>query len=42
VLLAVLIASETRLYGEGRFQVRHEFAVEGAGRYARPEGEDAS
>jgi low temperature requirement protein LtrA len=41
-ILAALIASETRLYGEGRFQVRHEFAVEGAGRYARPDAEESS
>jgi low temperature requirement protein LtrA len=40
-LLAALIAWETRLYGEGRFQVRHEFAVEGAARYA-PGREDSS
>jgi low temperature requirement protein LtrA len=29
-LLAALIAYETRLYGEGRGRVRHDFAVEGA------------
>jgi low temperature requirement protein LtrA len=35
-LLAVMIAYETRAYGEGRVRVRHEYAADGAAAQYRP------